>query len=122
MNRSFSERQAVPLVLLVLAAGCPVRKGGDGGDTGPADAGGEGPRARAGSSVTAWAARLRGELGGTVVDRVVERDGTVGACDRFCLKAGALLQHVQWPDGVADRSGVDHEPDMLAFLRDHPLR
>ena len=68
------------------------------------------------------AARLRGELGGTVVDRVVERDGTVGACDRFCLKAGALLQHVQWPDGVADRSGVDHEPDMLAFLRDHPLR
>ncbi|MBM4378511.1 MAG: hypothetical protein FJ086_04310 [Deltaproteobacteria bacterium] len=74
-----------------------------------------------GFDVTAWAARLRGELGGTVVDRVVERDGTVGACDRFCIKAGAMLQHVQWPDGVADRSGVDHEPDMLGFLRGHPL-
>jgi len=32
-----------------------------------------------------------------------------------------LLNHVRWPDGVADRSGLDHEPELLDFLRAHPL-
>lgn len=33
----------------------------------------------------------------------------------------ALVNHVRWPDGVADRSGIDHEPRILGSLRDHPL-
>lgn len=75
-----------------------------------------------GFDVTAWAARLRGLVGAAnVVDRVVLGSGAVGACEATCTRATATLQHVQWPDGVADRSGVDHEPAMLAFLRDHAL-
>jgi len=74
-----------------------------------------------GFDVTAWAARLEGELGATVVDRIIERDGTIGDCDASCAMMTALLQHIYWPDGVADRSGVDHEPEMLSFLREHPL-
>ncbi|MDP6934575.1 MAG: hypothetical protein QGG40_16750 [Myxococcota bacterium] len=28
----------------------------------------------------------------------------------------ATLNHPHWPDGIADRGGRDHEPDMLDFL------
>jgi hypothetical protein len=55
------------------------------------------------------------------VDRVIEGDGTIGDCDATCSMMTAFLQHIFWPDGIADRSGIDHEPEMLAFLRDHPL-
>jgi poly(3-hydroxybutyrate) depolymerase len=74
-----------------------------------------------GFDVTTWAARLEEEIGATVVNRVIERDGTVGACDAVCSSTIATLQHLYWPDGIADRSGIDHEPEMLSFLRDHPL-
>ena len=36
----------------------------------------------------------------------------------WCGPATAALGHMCWPDGVADRSGSDHEADMLAFLRE----
>jgi len=39
----------------------------------------------------------------------------------LCAPASGLLNHVRWPDGVADGSGIDHEPDMLDFLRAYPL-
>jgi len=35
----------------------------------------------------------------------------------LCGPAIATLGHVRWPDGIADGSGIDHEADMLAFLR-----
>lgn len=38
-----------------------------------------------------------------------------------CSAAIGLLNHVRWPDGIADGSGADHEPAMLNFLREHPL-
>lgn len=38
-----------------------------------------------------------------------------------CALIGGLLNHVRWPDGVADASGNDYEPRMLGFLRDNPL-
>ena len=39
----------------------------------------------------------------------------------LCVPAVATLNHVRWPDGFADGSGLNHEPQMLGFLRDHPL-
>lgn len=39
---------------------------------------------------------------------------------RFCTPGIALLNHVRWPDGVADQGGIDHEPAMLDFLRTAP--
>jgi pimeloyl-ACP methyl ester carboxylesterase len=39
-----------------------------------------------------------------------------------CSPLEAALNHIRWPDGVADRSGIDHERKMLKFLRRHPLR
>jgi hypothetical protein len=38
-----------------------------------------------------------------------------------CALFGGMLNHVRWPDGVADLSGNDYEPRMLGFLRDNPL-
>ena len=57
--------------------------------------------------------------------RIVSAFGqTVERCTgpALCTSAVALLNHVRWPDGVADNSGIDHEPDMLTFMRDHPRR
>ncbi len=42
-------------------------------------------------------------------------------CAATCGQLVALQNHVRWPDGVADGSGVDHERSMLEFLRQHPL-
>ena len=39
----------------------------------------------------------------------------------ICGPGIAVINHVRWPDGVADNSGIDHESDMLQFLADHPL-
>lgn len=46
----------------------------------------------------------------------------VGACspDNACTRTIGLVNHLRWPDGVAD-GGDDHEPAMLDFLRGHPL-
>ena len=56
--------------------------------------------------------------------RIVTGIGTVASqCSAIppCSVEGALINHVRWPNGVADGSGVDHEPAMLDFLRDHAL-
>ena len=39
----------------------------------------------------------------------------------LCTITIAVINHVRWPDGIDDNSGIDHEPDMLTFLRDHPF-
>jgi poly(3-hydroxybutyrate) depolymerase len=39
----------------------------------------------------------------------------------LCTISIAVINHVRWPDGIDDNSGIDHEPDMLTFLRDHPF-
>ncbi len=39
----------------------------------------------------------------------------------ICTPTIGLINHMRWPDGVADGSGIDHEPAMLEFLRAHAL-
>jgi len=39
----------------------------------------------------------------------------------LCPLATATVNHIRWPDGVEDGSGIDHEPTILGFLRDNPL-
>ena len=51
------------------------------------------------------------EIAGRIVDQ----------CSANCPAARATINHIRWPDGIADESGTDHEPDMLQFLFDHPL-
>ncbi len=56
--------------------------------------------------------------------RIVSGIGTtVPACSSasLCSADAGLINHARWPDGVADESGIDHEPAMLDFLRDHSL-
>ena len=56
--------------------------------------------------------------------RIVSGTGaTVTSCTapQFCTAAIATVNHLRWPDGVADGSGIDHEPDMLDFLKANPL-
>lgn len=39
-----------------------------------------------------------------------------------CRYLGAVMNHLRWPDGLArGDDGRDHEPEMLEFLRAHPL-
>lgn len=76
-----------------------------------------------GSDVSSWASALAGPIGATVQDYLLATDGSGRAtgCAASCGDLLGSLAHVRWPDGVADGSGLDREPDMLGFLRDHPL-
>lgn len=72
-----------------------------------------------------WEATLRNQMSdANVIRRIVSGTGQiVSSCTAapFCATPIALLNHIRWPDGVADGSGIDQEPEMLDFLRDHPL-
>ena len=53
-------------------------------------------------------------------------DGSGAAADWcaaawLCSMTAATLNHLHWPDGVEDHGGIDWEPEMLEFLRNHPL-
>jgi len=78
-----------------------------------------------GHIVGEWEAKLLNTVANPNVSRrIVSGTGqSVTSCTPapFCTTGIATLNHVRWPDGVADGSGVDHEPAMLDFLRDHPL-
>lgn len=59
-----------------------------------------------------------------VLRRIVTGTGQVTAsctAESFCTNSIAVVNHIRWPDGVADGSAIDHEPAMLDFLRNHPL-
>lgn len=72
-----------------------------------------------------WQGTLLGRMGNPNVLRLIVTGtgSSTASCTpaAWCTGSAALLNHVRWPDGVADRSGVDHEPAMLDFLRAHPL-
>ncbi len=73
--------------------------------------------------MSTWVDALSTRVGATVERIIVSGTGVeVGACTGpvLCSRAVALVNHLRWPDGVND-GGDDHEPAMLAFLRDHPL-
>ncbi len=78
-----------------------------------------------GHIIAPWVSDLTTRVGNpNVVWRIVGGNGMpVSGCTPAaqCTPAVAALNHVRWPDGVADRSGIDHEPAMLEFLRDHAL-
>jgi poly(3-hydroxybutyrate) depolymerase len=78
-----------------------------------------------GAVVGPWTVRARGELGDpNVVWRIINAFGnetTDCTYAPMCPIGAAFADHVRWPDGVADDSGIDHETFMLDFLRTHPL-
>lgn len=75
--------------------------------------------------VGTWVARLGSELHDPDVewDIVTGTGASTTACTgpALCGLGTATLNHVHWPDGVADGSGMDHEPAMLDWLRMHPM-
>ncbi len=78
-----------------------------------------------GHVVSTWQHDLLARVGNQNVDRIiVAGNGRItDACSHsfLCSLPVATLNHLRWPDGVADHSGRDHEPAMLGFLREHPL-
>ncbi len=79
-----------------------------------------------GQVVTEWQAALALKVGDPDVEVVLVNGlgEPVPACTPapFCTLEIATINHLRWPDGVDDGSGLDHEPVMLDFLRAHPLR
>ena len=75
-----------------------------------------------------WVATLSDAVGSNDVQwlRVTSagqtHDGGADVGPNLCTTELAMVNHMRWPDGVADKSGTDHEPAMLEFLREHPLR
>nr|MBC8424667.1 prolyl oligopeptidase family serine peptidase [bacterium] len=71
--------------------------------------------------VESWMDDLASEVGDDNASwRIVDGWGQqVDECTgpALCGPVIASLGHLRWPDGVADGSGIDHEADMLAFLR-----
>jgi len=76
-----------------------------------------------GYDVQDWLALLRTTIGATdVTELLLASNGSVAAgCATSCSQVEATLAHVRWPDGVADGSGVDREPQMLGYLAAHRL-
>jgi len=76
-----------------------------------------------GFDVRGWLTLLRGTIGATdVTELLLDHGGAaVSSCARLCPGIEALVDHIRWPDGIADRSGVDREPEMLRYLAGHPL-
>lgn len=81
-----------------------------------------------GSLMSAWVSDLGTKVGDPNVTWIKIRGN--GDVVNMCMPASqctgtiALMVHMEWPDGIASTAGgvVDHEPDMLDFLRDHPLQ
>lgn len=78
-----------------------------------------------GYEVAAWETTLRTRIGARDVTNIIVAGtgATVSACTAAasCSAALATVNHIRWPDGVADGSGIDHEGEMLDYLRAHPL-
>jgi poly(3-hydroxybutyrate) depolymerase len=74
-----------------------------------------------GNVASTWAETLA-SMGATVRwQRLFDNATDVASCALQCGGLRALGNHLRWPDGIADNSGRDREPDLLQFLRDHPL-
>jgi hypothetical protein len=75
-----------------------------------------------GNVVEPWIKSLRSEIGAEVtwlkIDNLGNPSSSCASAD-YCTETQALFGHLQWPDGVDDKGGIDHEPNMLQFLADH---
>ena len=76
-----------------------------------------------GYDVRGWLGLLRTTLGATdVTELLLDHHGAaVDACAVRCPGLEAIVDHIRWPDGLADGSGIDREPEMLRYLAAHPL-
>jgi poly(3-hydroxybutyrate) depolymerase len=78
-----------------------------------------------GYDVQGWIARLKGPLANpNTSELIIDDDGNEQLACRAtfgCGSVGGLLNHVRWPDGVADNGGHDWEPAILDFFKAHPL-
>jgi poly(3-hydroxybutyrate) depolymerase len=80
-----------------------------------------------GSLMSAWVEDLATEVGNPHVSwRTIRGTGDETlACmpADLCTATVALAVHAEWPDGIAGAAGgvVDWEPELLDFLRSHPL-
>ena len=76
-----------------------------------------------GFDVRGWLALLRGPIGATdVTELLLDHGGAaVTSCAERCPGVEALVDHIRWPDGIGDGSGIDREPEMLRYLAAHPL-
>jgi poly(3-hydroxybutyrate) depolymerase len=77
-----------------------------------------------GGDVTDWMERLGALVGdrsakATLID-ASGHEARACAPVSACSPEVGLEGHLNWPDGVADRGGVDWEVEMIAFLRAHP--
>jgi predicted esterase len=85
----------------------------------------EGLPVEPGDVMSVWVDDLRTKVEDPNVERIIVSGlgDVVGRCSGagLCSVEAAYINHVRWPDGVADGSGLDHEPAMLDFLRDRPL-
>jgi hypothetical protein len=78
-----------------------------------------------GNVVEPWMGSLRDEIGAEVSwlkINILGNPVTSCADADHCTKSAALYGHLQWPDGLDDMGGIDHEPTMLQFLANHRLR
>ncbi len=80
--------------------------------------------AEPGHVVETWVSDLATKVQNPNVEwLIVSGIGTVvNACSPIppCSVGGAVVNHVRWPQGIQDMSGIDHEPAMLDFLRQSP--
>ena len=76
-----------------------------------------------GFEMMGWLATLHGAMGDpNAIDTMYDASGSAAtACAAVCDSSIGGANHTHWPDGVADHGGLDHEPELLGFLRDHPL-
>jgi poly(3-hydroxybutyrate) depolymerase len=79
-----------------------------------------------GYAIEPWIAQLEASAGvddPNVIDMIFDgQGGLVANCTAaaLCTQAIGTLNHLRWPDGVADGSGLDREPALLTFLKNHP--
>jgi hypothetical protein len=78
-----------------------------------------------GNVIESWIEILHNEIGTnatwTKIDTLGNPSPSCAKADQ-CTESSALISHLQWPDGLDDTGGIDHEPIMLQFLADHELR
>jgi pimeloyl-ACP methyl ester carboxylesterase len=79
-------------------------------------------RERAAAALPNLSSRLIGGVErGNLLDVPVGQCTAIQSCTPQA-QAVCLVNHLRWPDGVYENgSGIDNEPVMLGFLRDHPL-
>jgi poly(3-hydroxybutyrate) depolymerase len=113
---------AVPFLL--ISRTCDAIACNEAQDRGFRDAGAE---TSPGNVAESWVQTLRSQVANPNVTWIPITRNAVSVAEGTCASAalcspiGAFLNHLHWPDGVEDQTGVDLEPVMLQFMKDHPL-